>query len=130
MTRAVELLCNGSSGSRDIELEIAKAMLQAFELFKVRHRKYSARNIERHGAMGCVVRLGDKLARLEQYYVDGNEEIFSDESVTDAWLDTANYAFIGLVCHRGKWENSEQAHEDKLTPYLVQRVEDGPEHDL
>jgi hypothetical protein len=131
MTRAIELLCNGSSGSRDIEYEIAKAMLQAFELFKERHRKYSARNISRHGAMGCVVRLGDKLARLEQFYVDGNQEIFTDETLTDSWLDVLNYAAIGLVCERGKWENDvQQAHESDLSPYLAQRAEEGQEHDL
>ncbi len=91
------------------------------KLLVARHRKYGPANIARHGEKGCVVRMGDKLSRLERAYdltptcwncgesyggamaplAEG--ETFGDDSLEDAWLDGGNYPIIALMVRRGWW---------------------------
>lgn len=98
-----ELPVDGSSGDKTLELDMAQVMAQAFDIFKKRQRKYGPTNISAFGDFGTVVRLTDKLARLQNLYANGMGGDSDDESVEDTWLDAANYALIGLLCHRGKW---------------------------
>jgi hypothetical protein len=99
------------------------ALLVAAEMVKLlveRHRKYGPANIARHGERGCVVRMGDKLARLERAYglaptcwkcgapyggqMEPLEEAeFSDETLEDAWLDGGNYPLVAMMVRRGWW---------------------------
>lgn len=51
------------------------------------------RNFRRHGAMGFLVRMNDKLARLESFVEKGTYAV-KDESVLDTCLDLANYAVL------------------------------------
>jgi len=54
---------------------------------------------EVHGPVGCVIRIGDKLARLQT--IDRNRvEIVQDESMQDTLLDLANYCTIALMMLR------------------------------
>ena len=95
---------DGLSGSRELELQVLKVMAEAFALWKERHRKYGPRNIGMFGATGCVVRCGDKVARLALVYLKEQGAEAQDESVEDSWLDLLNYAAMGLTCHRGMWK--------------------------
>ena len=98
-----KLLCDGSSGDARLEYELATVMLEAFKLWKARHLKYGRLNISMFGEVGCVVRSGDKVARLAEFYLHGKHQA-SDESIEDSWFDLMNYAGIGLLCKRGVWE--------------------------
>lgn len=90
-----------------MEWVVANVMAEAFALWKERQKKYGPGNIAAFHDPGCVVRAQDKLARLKRFYFEGGTEM-KDESVTDSWLDLANYAIMGLVCHRGQWPGQKQ----------------------
>lgn len=83
-------------------LHIALAS-EALNLMKTKNADYAAaddpfKNFRRHGLYGIVVRLSDKLARLENYVKSGKLQV-KDESVRDTVLDIINYAclFAGLA---------------------------------
>ncbi len=99
-------LCDGSSGDAQLEKRMVDVLIEALRLWKERHKKYGRGNISRYGATGCLVRSGDKAARLEEVYIRGKKD-FPDETITDSWLDLLNYAAMGLLCHRGLWPGVE-----------------------
>jgi hypothetical protein len=75
----------------------------ARDLMVNRHKKYGAGNIARHGLVGVAVRLGDKLARMDEAVLRPNADIFEDESLRDTLTDILNYAAIGLCWLDGDW---------------------------
>lgn len=72
------------------------------ELGKIRslliskHHDYGDENLLRHGLFGIIVRMSDKLARLENLH-DKNEEMVEDEKISDTLQDLAGYAIQALV---------------------------------
>lgn len=97
------LIADGSSGAPELEDYIAREMQKAFTIFKERQAKYGSGNIARRGPVGVLVRLDDKLARLDRVFMEGAADAAADESVEDTCLDIANYALILLACHAGAW---------------------------
>jgi len=77
---------------------------ELMELLLSKHRDYGAKNIADApgGALnGLRVRMHDKLARINNLVdKDINPE---HESLEDSFKDMANYAIIGLLHLRGKW---------------------------
>jgi hypothetical protein len=76
---------------------------EALNLMRTKNADYAAaedpfKNFRRHGLLGIVVRLSDKLARLENYVKTGRL-VVKDESVRDTVLDLINYSvlFAGLA---------------------------------
>lgn len=51
------------------------------------------KNFRRHGQLGVLVRLSDKLARLETFVERGSFEV-KDESFRDTCVDALNYVVI------------------------------------
>lgn len=67
-------------------------------LMETKNRDYGEnddpfRNFRRWGLLGIIVRLGDKLARLETYVDRGDLKVV-DEQVRDTVLDIINYAVL------------------------------------
>lgn len=83
------------------ENDVRKVLDGVFDTLVKRHQKYGEGNISRHGMTGLVVRLGDKLARLEN-----GLESHEDESLEDTLTDFAGYATIALMWERGMWPGS------------------------
>jgi hypothetical protein len=108
----VTQMCDGASGDVVLEQQYARVVLEAFALWKERHKKYGRGNIGRYGATGCLVRLGDKTSRLEEVYIHGKSD-FPDETIEDSWLDAINYPIMGLICHRGGWPGVSSGQPDK-----------------
>jgi hypothetical protein len=94
----------------------AARMAQAFEMstLEERQKKYGPDNIRRRGEIGIFIRMhDDKGSRLENVYFnrDGTPKSLEqqkgqemgDESIDDAWMDTANYATIALMVRAGVW---------------------------
>ena len=96
------LACDGSSGDARLEFHFADRLRRLFELFKQRQAKYGPTNIAKRGSAGILVRLDDKLARLDNAYA-GRAGDMADETEEDAWSDVAVYATIALVCRDGNW---------------------------
>lgn len=75
------------------------------DLLISKHHDYGPKNIAQSpgGPLnGLRVRLWDKLARLNNL-VDTNVDP-EHESLEDTFKDMANYAIIGLLVLRGKWD--------------------------
>ena len=57
------------------------------------------------GAMnGLLVRMHDKMERLQHLYRHRRGDTPNYESIEDTLKDLANYAIIGLMVQRGQWE--------------------------
>lgn len=109
-------LVDGSSGDKALELRVINVLERAFLLWKARHKKYGRGNISRHGAVGCLVRCDDKLARLGHFY-ETRATTSEDESVEDSWLDALNYCAMGLLCEQGKWPGLEHENAQADSPW-------------
>lgn len=64
-----------------------------------KQRDYGHKNISRFGRQGLMVRLHDKVARLENLLSASREP--NNESIEDNVLDLVGYACIGMMWERG-----------------------------
>ncbi len=82
-------------------------VLQELHILMLRkHQDYGPYNIANApgGAMnGLIIRMHDKLERLQNLYYKKNDTP-NYESIQDTLQDIANYAIIGLLVQRGQWE--------------------------
>ena len=72
-----------------------------------KHQDYGPFNIANApgGAMnGLIVRMHDKMTRLENLHYNHNGNTPNYEPIEDTLKDLANYAIIGLMVQRGFWE--------------------------
>ena len=76
------------------------------DLLLSKHLDYGPKNItDAPGGPinGLRVRMHDKLARINNLFDSGASP--EHESLEDSFKDMANYAIIGLLVLRGKWDN-------------------------
>lgn len=97
---------DGSSGDPDLERAWLLVADSVFEVFKDRQRKYGPRNIAKTGEMGVIVRLNDKIERLNNLLLEGRGKDVEDETAIDTWIDAADYPIIALLCVYGFWPNA------------------------
>jgi len=89
-----------------LDNEMTQVTHELSDLLISKHRDYGPRNISDApgGAInGLRVRMHDKLARINNLVDSGVEP--QHESLEDSFKDMANYAIIGLLVLRGKWDN-------------------------
>ena len=67
-----------------------------------KQRDYGKENITRFGQFGLIVRVHDKLARLEHLLANGSEP--NHESRADTVLDLIGYSILGIVLARGQFD--------------------------
>jgi len=94
--------------AREVHLEVDLSNLtkELTDLLLSKHRDYGPKNISQApgGAInGLRVRMHDKLARINNLVDSGATP--EHESLEDSFKDMANYAIIGLLVLRGKWDN-------------------------
>jgi hypothetical protein len=95
----------GEDISSAFERNVDKVFRELEKLLLSKHRDYGPRNIADApgGAInGLRVRMHDKLARINNL-VDNNKNP-EHESLEDSFKDMANYAIIGLLVLRDKWD--------------------------
>jgi hypothetical protein len=68
-----------------------------------KNNDYGNDNISQLGLKGIFVRTWDKVSRLKQLVWEAKDPKVKDESVSDTFMDLANYAIIALIFKRGKW---------------------------
>lgn len=68
----------------------------AFRLFEAKNRDYGDAFVS-YGAVGILVRLGDKFSRLASLWGDGREPEVQSESVLDTLVDIHNYCIMVLM---------------------------------
>jgi len=66
-----------------------------------KQRDYGPENIARFGRRGLLVRLHDKVARLENLTARGASP--ENEAIADTYLDIVGYAAIGLMWEAGEF---------------------------
>jgi len=64
---------------------------------------YGHENIRRFGRVGLIVRIQDKVARLENLVARGATDDPKNESITDNVVDVMGYASIGLMWEAGSF---------------------------
>lgn len=85
---------------RDIADELVNLLLkknQDYGPYNIAHAPGGAMN-------GLLVRMHDKMARLENLTYTNKDHKPHYESIEDTLIDLANYAIIGLMVQRGQWE--------------------------
>jgi len=96
----------GERASLEFPDEVRIVYDELMSLLLSKHRDYGPKNISDApgGALnGLRVRMHDKLARINNLIdTDSSPE---HESLEDSFKDMANYAIIGLLVLRGKWDN-------------------------
>jgi hypothetical protein len=97
-----------SSIAREVHLEVDLSNLtkELTDLLLSKHKDYGPKNISQApgGAInGLRVRMHDKLARINNLVDSGAKP--EHESLEDSFKDMANYAIIGLLVLRNKWDN-------------------------
>lgn len=88
------------------ELNVWETYDELAELLLRKHHDYGPRNISDSPGgpiNGLRVRMHDKLARINNL-IDNNRNP-ENESLEDSFKDMANYAIIGLLVMRGKWND-------------------------
>lgn len=87
------------------EINVHQTFKELEALLLQKHKDYGPRNISDApgGALnGLRVRMHDKLARINNLYYKSTKP--ANESLEDSFIDLANYAIIGLLVLRGKWD--------------------------
>lgn len=99
-------LRHSQSPFADLEASVREITDELAQLLIQKHHDYGAKNISQSpgGAInGLRVRLHDKMARLVNLTDKASEPKY--ESIEDTFMDMANYAIIGLLVLRGKWDS-------------------------
>jgi len=73
---------------------------EVHEILVRKQRDYGPENIRRFGRQGLMIRLHDKVARLEN--LDGGGRGPENESILDTFIDIIGYCAIGIM-----WERNE-----------------------
>lgn len=97
---------HGQSSFADLEASVREITDELARLLIQKHHDYGPKNIADSpgGALnGLRVRLHDKLARLVNLTDKASEPKY--ESIEDTFMDMANYAIIGLLVLRRKWDS-------------------------
>jgi hypothetical protein len=90
--------CDKMNDDLDFGENLGEVLHEIAELMKDRHKKYGNSNISKRGIPGILVRLDDKLARIDNGDMD-----YADESYRDAWIDVVGYGLIALMWLDGNW---------------------------
>lgn len=78
------------------------------EVLVRKQRDYGHHNIARFGRLGLLVRVHDKIARLENLLASGAEP--NNESILDNVIDVVGYSTIGAMWERGNFMLALQPH--------------------
>lgn len=74
------------------------------KLFVKKQADYGMGNISRHGVQGVLVRLDDKLERLNNILKKGGETQVKDETLRDTAIDILGYSAILNLLIRDEWK--------------------------
>ncbi len=89
-----------------VEEQFRKIQDEAFELFKRKNRDYG-NAFAKHGVVGVMIRMSDKLDRFINLALKDGERAVKDESLRDTLIDFHNYAAMAIIA----LEMGEHRHE-------------------
>jgi len=82
--------------------EFLKIQKEGANLFKKKNKDYG-NAFATYGAIGIIVRLGDKINRLMHVTKNGVNMV-DNETIEDTLLDLHNYSAMGIMLLRGNLE--------------------------
>ena len=94
--------------AKGLEIESADSLLP---LLRSKMEDYGYENIQRFGLDGILVRMHDKIARLQNLL--GKSEV-NNESVEDNYKDLLGYSIIGWIFMNDLWRLPLKEHADLL----------------
>ena len=75
--------------------QLAKVQHEALELFKKKNKDYGD-SFATYGPIGVIVRIGDKISRLNSITKNGINMV-NDESLRDTLIDLHNYSAMAVM---------------------------------
>lgn len=96
----------GHLGKVALEVNTDKTAMEFETVLAVlirKQRDYGHENIRRFGRQGLLVRMHDKIARLENLYTRSDKP--RNESIADNLLDVVGYSAIGIMWERNTFLN-------------------------
>lgn len=72
-----------------------KVQSEIVELLKEKHKRYGSKNLLDYGLFGLIVRISDKISRIENQLTVEDEKL-QKEIVKDQLMDIAGYSINGL----------------------------------
>lgn len=82
----------------------AVVLNRAFDLGVAKNADYGESNILKFGLIGILVRLGDKLARIQNLLSSQGSPNIKNEKIEDTLLDMINYSTYGQMLNDGIWK--------------------------
>lgn len=79
---------------RDWAHKLESAMSSIKDILKSKHHDYGEKNLMRRGELGIIIRIEDKLSRIENL-MDKQSSV--DETKYQTWLDIAGYAIQAMI---------------------------------
>lgn len=106
--KAVVKICSYVVEKDDFEANLLKLEKEAraitdecVELLIKKQRDYGRENIAMFGETGVIIRMNDKLQRLNKLVLRHDDP--ANEPLEDTYKDTINYSIIALLIRRGLW---------------------------
>jgi len=75
--------------------QLSKVQKEALELFRKKNADYGD-SFATYGAVGVIVRMGDKISRLTSVTNNG-VNLVNDESIRDTLIDLHNYSAMAVM---------------------------------
>lgn len=93
--------------STSLQTDLGKALYAFFRALVMqadrKQQDYGSGNLTRFGPQGVLIRLCDKVSRLENLIGKRQNPAHASESVLDTWSDAITYQAIGYVIQAGLW---------------------------
>ena len=103
--------------------QLRRIQKQGYELFAKKNADYGDA-FATYGAVGVLVRIGDKLSRLASIEKNG-VTLVNDESLRDTLIDLHNYSAMAIMCMDDADESVTQTEDNKK--FVL--VDDTPERE-
>ena len=100
--------------------QLRRIQKQGYELFAKKNADYGDA-FATYGAVGVLVRIGDKLSRLASIEKNG-VTLVNDESLRDTLIDLHNYSAMAIMCMDDANEVNKTTDDDNKKFILVDDV--------
>lgn len=85
------------------DLDLKRVVKYVHAVLVRKQMDYGHENIRKFGRTGLIVRIQDKVARLENLVAKGSADDPQNESLLDNVVDVMGYSAIGIMWERGKF---------------------------
>lgn len=88
--------------------EYNKIYKECLELSKQKNQDYGSKSLIKYGNKGILMRVSDKIDRLDNLIFNNKEITVKDEKLEDTVKDIINYCFYIIMQNRNKLEDNNE----------------------